>query len=44
MLEVEGRVLDIGVSILIDYGENLSYIAPEVVEKWNLHKQKKMKP
>ena len=33
MLEVEGRVLVIGVSILSDYGENLSYIAPQVNEK-----------
>ena len=33
MLEVEGKILDIDVSILIDYGASLSYIGPQIVEK-----------
>ena len=31
MLEVEGKILNIHVSILIDSGSNLSYIVPKVV-------------
>ena len=42
MLEVEAKVLNIHVSILIDSGTNLSYIAPKVVEKCKLSKEKKM--
>ena len=41
MLEVEGKVLNIHVSILIDSGSSLSYIAPKVVEKCKLSKEKK---
>ena len=40
MLEVEGKVLSIHVSILIDSGSSLSYIAPKVVEKCKLSKEK----
>ena len=40
MLEVEGKVLNIHVSILIDSGSNLSYIASKVVEKCKLSKEK----
>ena len=40
MLEVEGKVLNIHVSILIDSGSSFSYIAPKVVEKYKLSKEK----
>ena len=40
MLEVEGKVLNIYVSILIDSGSSSSYIAPKVVEKCKLIKEK----
>ena len=40
MLEVEGKFLNIHVSILIDSGSSLSYIAPKVVEKCKLSKEK----
>ena len=40
MLEVEGKVLNINVSILIDSWSSLSYIAPKVVEKCKLSKEK----
>ena len=40
MLEVEGKILNIHVSILIDLGSSLSYIAPKVVEKCKLSKEK----
>ena len=40
MLEVEGKVLNIHVSILIDSGSSLSYIAPKVIEKCKLSKEK----
>ena len=40
MLEVEGKILNIHVSILIDSGSILSYIAPKVVEKCKLSKEK----
>ena len=43
MLEVEGKVLNIHVSILIDSGSSLSYIAPKVVEKYKLSKEKQKK-
>ena len=43
MLEVEGNVLNIHVSILIDLGSSLSYIAPKVVEKCKLSKEKQKK-
>ena len=40
MLEVEGIILNIPVSILIDSSAGLSYIAPRVVEKCKLLKEK----
>ena len=40
MLEVEGKFLNIHVSILINSGSSLSYIAPKVVEKCKLSKEK----
>ena len=40
MLEVEGKVLNIHVSILIDSGSSLSYITPKVVQKCKLSKEK----
>ena len=40
MLEVEGKILNIHVSILIDLGSTLRYIAPKVVEKCKLSKEK----
>ena len=43
MLEVEGKILNIFVSILIDSGSSLSYIAPKVVEKCKLSKEKQKK-
>ena len=41
MLEIEGKILNTHVSILIDSGASLSYIAPTVVEKCKLLKEKK---
>ena len=38
--EVEGKFLNTLVSILIDSGASLSYIAPKIVEKWKLVKEK----
>ena len=40
MLEVEGKVLNIHVSILIDLGSSLSCIASKIVEKCKLSKEK----
>ena len=40
MLEVEGKILNTLVSIFIDLGASLSYIAPRVVEKCKLLKEK----
>ena len=40
MLEVEGKVLNIHVSTLIDSRSSLNYIAPKVVEKCKLSKEK----
>ena len=40
MLEVEGKVLNIHVSILIDSGSSLNYIAPKVAKKCKLSKEK----
>ena len=42
MLEVEGKILNTTVSILIDSGSSLSYITPIIVEKCKLLKEKKM--
>ena len=41
MLEIEGKILNTHVSILIDSGASLTYIAPTVVEKCKLLKEKK---
>ena len=41
MLEVEGKISNTYVSILIDSGASLSYIAPRVLEKCKLSKEKK---
>ena len=43
MLEVEGKILNTLVSILIDSWAILSYIAPKVVEKCKLSKEKQKK-
>ena len=43
MLEVEGKVLNIHVSILIDLGSSLSCIVPKLVEKCKLRKEKQKK-
>ena len=40
MLEVEGKVMNIHVSILINSGSSLSYITSKVVEKCKLSKEK----
>ena len=40
MLEVEGKVLNIHVSILIDSESSSSYIASKVVKKCKLSKEK----
>ena len=40
MLEVEGKILNTHVSILIDSGDILSYIAPKVIEKCKCLKEK----
>ena len=40
MLEVEGKISNTYVSILIDSGASLSYIAPKIVEKCKLVKEK----
>ena len=41
MLEVEGKILNTYVSILTDSRASLSYIAPRVVEKCKILKEKK---
>ena len=41
MLEVEGQILNTHVSIIIDSLSSLSYIAPRVVEKCKVLKEKK---
>ena len=43
MLEVEGKILNTSVSIIIDLGAILSYIAPKIVEKSKLAKEKQKK-
>ena len=40
MLEVEGKILNTPVSILIDSGASLSYIVAKIVEKCKLVKEK----
>ena len=41
MLEVEGKILNTSISVLIDSRASLSYIAPRVLEKCKLSKEKK---
>ena len=43
MLEVEGKILNTHVSILIDSRTSVSYIAPRIVEKCKLIKVKRKK-
>ena len=40
MVEVEGMIADQSISVLIDPGEYLSYISPQMVEKCNLKSEK----
>jgi hypothetical protein len=40
MVEVEGKIAQQSISILIDLGSNLSYVAPQVVDSCVLHKHK----
>ena len=44
VVEIEGMISNHLVSILIDPGSKLSYIAPKVVEKCKLQPQKQTKP
>jgi hypothetical protein len=44
VVEIEGMIFNHLVSVLIDLGSNFSYIAPRVVDKCKLQKQKKTKP
>jgi hypothetical protein len=44
VVEIEGRISNHLVSVLIDPGSNLSYIAPKVVDKCKLQTQKHTKP
>ena len=44
VVEIEGMISNHLVSILIDLGSNLSYIAPKVVDKCKLQPQKHTKP
>ena len=40
MVEMEGKISDQSVTVLIDSGVSLSYISPQVVEKCNLKTKK----
>ena len=40
MVEIEGMFKDKPISILIDPGENLSYVSPIIVEIYKLHQDK----
>ena len=40
MVEVEGKINQIPISILIDQGDSLSYISPNLVEKCKLQVEK----
>ena len=40
MAEMEGKIVDQSVTVLIDPGASLSYISPQVVEKCNLKTEK----
>jgi hypothetical protein len=44
VVEIEGMIFNHLVSVLIDPGSNLSYIAPRVVDKCKLQPQKQTKP
>jgi hypothetical protein len=44
VVEIEGMIFNHLVSILIDPGSNLSYIAPKAVDKCKLQPQKQTKP
>ena len=40
MNEIAGKIANKTITILIDYGANNSYIAPNIVEKCHLNKSK----
>ena len=40
MVEMEGKISDQSVTVLIDSGASLSYISPKIVEKCNLKTEK----
>ena len=44
VVEIEGMIFNHMVSVLIDPGSNLSYIAPKSVDKCKLQPQKQTKP
>ena len=44
MVEMEGKISDQYITILIDLGASLSYISPKVVEKCKLRKEKFQQP
>jgi hypothetical protein len=44
VVEIEGMIFNQLVSVLIDPGSNLSYIAPKVVERCKSQPQKQTKP
>jgi hypothetical protein len=44
VVDIEGKILDTQISILIDPGATLSHISPYVVESNKLKKQKHEKP
>jgi hypothetical protein len=44
VVEMEGMIANHLISILIDPGSNLSYVAPQVVDKCKLHPHKHTKP
>jgi hypothetical protein len=43
MVEIEGKIMQTPISILIDLGSSLSYISPANVEKCKLLKEKHKK-
>jgi hypothetical protein len=44
VVEIEGMISNHLVSVLIDLGSNLSYVAPEAVDKCKIQPQKHTKP
>ena len=40
MVEIEGKIVQTSISVLIDLGSRSSYISPSVIEKWKLNKEK----